>query len=283
MESPLEGRENGAGCLSLPMYDLPELSWAHDALADALLVRLARTKAFMPGTLPTRRERPGNLLGCWRNPMLLLSQTCGYPLVTTLDAQVRVVATPCYSAPGCSGAWMRSALVVREEDPAENLAALRGRATAAINGHDSNSGMNLLRAAAAPFAREGVFFRRVVTTGAHVESLRAVASGAADIAAIDCVTWALLQRVRPDSAAGLRRLEWTQPTPGLPLVTSKAMSDNGIEALREVLDDVLLDPALQPIRDALLIAGFERLERSVYARVSELEQEAAGLSYPVLR
>lgn len=265
------------------MYDLPEVGWAHDALAQALLIRLAGVAAFMPDRLPLRRERPGDLPACWRHPMLLLSQTCGYPLVTSLKAQVRIVATPCYSAPGCSGAWMRSALVVREADPAENLAALRGRAVAAINGHDSNSGMNLLRAAVAPFAREGAFFRGVVVTGAHVESLRALVGGEADIAAIDCVTWALLQRVRPGSIAGLRRLDWTQPTPGLPLVTSNAMPDAGVEALRAALDDVLLDPGLQPVRDALLISGFERLDRAVYARVSEIEREAEALSYPVLR
>ena len=284
-ENPYRDREKRANLrlLSLPMYDLPELAWAHDAFSQGLLAALAASPGVPAGSLPERRTQPADLLAAWRDPSLLLSQSCGYPMVTTLQGQARIVATPCYKAEGCDGAWMRSALVVRTDEPARSLAELRGRATCAINGWDSNSGMNLLRAAVAPLAEGRAFFRDVLVTGAHVASLKSVAGGAADIAAIDCVTWALLSRARPAATAGLRVLEWSLPTPGLPLITSVAMPEAGVSALRAALDTVLADMALQPALQALLIEGFEWLDEAVYQRVAGIEQEAVALSYPVLR
>ncbi len=269
--------------LSLPMYDLPELGWAHDGLCDALLAALSAAPAFAGIGLPDRRERPTALMPCWRDPELLLSQTCGYPLMHELKGAVRLVATPCYDAEGCDGAWMRSALLVRDGIAADGIAGLRGTAVCAMNAADSNSGMNLLRAAVAPWAREGRFFREVVTTGAHVSSIEAVAGGEADLAAIDCVTLALLRQVAPHRLAGLRVLGWTQATPGLPLVTSRESAPAHLAALRLALDRVSRDPLVRPALRALLIDRFEVLDEAAYARVLELEQEAAALSYPVLR
>ncbi|MGG2305100.1 phosphate ABC transporter substrate-binding protein, partial [Salmonella enterica] len=75
-----------------------------------------------PATLT--RDRP--LPAIWTAPDLLLAQTCGYPLTMDLREGVRLVATPLYDAPGCAGAWHRSAIVVRADDPAQALAACRG-------------------------------------------------------------------------------------------------------------------------------------------------------------
>ena len=46
-------------------------------------------------------------------------------------------------------------------------------------------------------ASGGRFFSRVVTSGSHPASVAAVARGEADVAAIDCVTYALLDRYLP--------------------------------------------------------------------------------------
>ena len=47
-----------------------------------------------------------------------------------------------------------------------------------------------------------------------------MSEGRADIAALDAVTWALLQRWEP-WAASLRAVARTAPTPGLPLIAAK--------------------------------------------------------------
>ncbi|HTJ90442.1 MAG TPA: PhnD/SsuA/transferrin family substrate-binding protein [Acidocella sp.] len=84
-----------------------------------------------------------------------------------------------------------------------NLTELRG-GICAINAIDSHSGMNVLRAELASCSPPTPFFAEVRVTGGHAASLAAIQKGEADVAAIDCVTFALLARWRPDAVSGLR-------------------------------------------------------------------------------
>ena len=65
----------------------------------------------------------------WRAPDLLLSQTCGYPLVTALQSDVRVLAVPEFELPGCAGPSYCSAILVPQEG-ARSLEDLRGTVAA---------------------------------------------------------------------------------------------------------------------------------------------------------
>ena len=217
----------------------------------------------------------------WLDQRLLLAQTCGYPLATRLQGQVRVVATPVYSHPGCEGALSGSFLIVRADAAASSIAELRG-GMAAINDWASNTGMNLLRRTVAPHAVDGRFFARVTESGSHRASLDLVAQGKADVAAIDCVTFGNLARFAPEMVAGVRILAETAKTPGLPLITRAAASEDEIAPLRAALDDFAQDPAAAPLRDTLGLMGFAVLAASAYDAVPTLEQEAAALGYPVL-
>ena len=51
--------------------------------------------------LDARREPVADLepLQVWRSPRLLLAQTCGYPLMTLLRGQVRLIGKPRYELP----------------------------------------------------------------------------------------------------------------------------------------------------------------------------------------
>lgn len=260
------------------MYDFPWLRRSTDRLWGAIAAGLRRRGVE---GVPDALDRSRDLRAIWRDPMLLLAQTCGYPLVTELSDTVRVVATPCYAASGCDGAFHRSLVVVRADDPAPNIESLRGR-RAAINGWDSNSGMNLLRALIAPLARDGRFFGKVVVTGAHLASVAAVRDGAADVAAIDCVTHALAARHRPELLEGTRVLAETTATPSLPLVAGRNAPDDEVDALRAALDELTADPASASLRDTLLIERFTVLPDAAYAMVVGLERKAAASGYPTL-
>jgi ABC-type phosphate/phosphonate transport system substrate-binding protein len=259
------------------MYDFPQLTGATDALWSAIAARLTERGV----AAPTALTRGVPLDDLWADPALLLAQTCGYPLVTTLAGRVALVATPCYRADGCDGAWYRSAIVVRASDSASSLADLRGR-RCAVNSVTSNSGMNVLRAAVAPLAQGGKFFGTIVMTGGHAASLRAVAAGDADVAAIDCVTWAHLRQLCPQDTARLRVLDWSAATPGLPLITSRLTDAPTRTSLLGALDDVARDPALAPARSALRLEGFEALTPGAYDTVLTLERAAQAAGYPEL-
>jgi ABC-type phosphate/phosphonate transport system substrate-binding protein len=253
------------------MYDFDTVRWATDALWTAIAERIP------PAPAALTRDRPAETM--WTDPDLLLAQTCGYPLVTALAGKVRVVATPCYDAPGCEGPLNRSAIVVRRDDPAGTLSDLRGR-RAAVNAVTSNSGMNLLRREVADLAGGRPFFGKTLITGSHAASADAAASGEADVAAIDPVTWTQLAAAAPDTFRALRVLAWTRPTPGLPLITAMQTTETRLGDIRRALDGAAADPALADVRTALRLKGFAAPH--AYDAILEIEREAAGLGYPTL-
>ena len=128
----------------------------------------------------------------------------------------------------------------------------------------------------------GRFFAEVRVTGAHAASMAAVADGAADIAAIDCVTWAHLSRLEPTLAARLRVVAETPASPALPLVVPPHVSDAEIAALRAALHAVAADPARRATLDALLIRGFAELPLAAYDAVGALVRQATAAGYPTL-
>ena len=216
------------------------------------------------------------------DPDLVMAQTCGLPLTTTLAGLgLHVLAVPRYTAPGCEGANHRSVVVVRAASAIVTLADARG-GRCAINGWGSNTGMNLLRAAVAPLANRGKFFSEIRVTGAHAASMAAVAGGEADIAAIDCVTWAHLARVQPALASCLRVVAETPALPALPLVAPRHVPAAEIAALRAALHAVAVDPALRPVLDRLLIASFAELPLAAYDVVGDLVARATEAGYPTL-
>jgi len=95
----------------------------------------------------------------------------------------------------------------------------------------------------------------VIDTGSHRASVMAVAAGEAELAAIDAVTWSLLER---DSAEtrDLRILQSTRPTPGLPLITHpREDSDRLFEALKAAIEALSFqDRACLMLKDIVKIS-----------------------------
>ena len=263
---------------ALPMYDFPELREAHDRLWAALARRL---QALHVSAVPRQLTRGLSHREVWAHPGLLFGQACEYPVSKFFRERLRIVATPRYGAPGCADKSYRSAIVVRAEEPAERLEDLRNRRGVA-NEPDSNSGMNLFRAALAPVSSGTSFFQSMQFSGSHRRSMELVATGEADVTAVDCVTLAHLQRLQPHLASQLRVIDWTPTSPCLPFVTSQHTSESTLQALRSALAEVFADRALAPARDTLLLEGVDLSPDTTFGRVKELELEAEHRQYPAL-
>jgi ABC-type phosphate/phosphonate transport system substrate-binding protein len=262
----------------LPMYDFPELRPATDALWQAVAERLRRAGVtdvpdFLSHDL-THHES-------WAQPHLMLGQSCGFPAMTDFADQLRIVAAAIYNAPGCADATHCSFIVVPAASSARELKDLRG-SRFALNAWDSNTGMNLPRLAFAPFAESGRFFSAIVVTGSHAASLASLAEGRADIAAIDCVSHALLLRLRPELGAATRILARTQSGPSLPFVTARGNSEDLDGMLRSALTDALADPALAATREALLLDGIVAASAADYDILVRYRDAARQFAYPVL-
>ena len=266
------------------MYDFPELQDAHDEFWGALAARLAAAGLT---DVPRALTRGAALTQVWGSPRLLFAQGCEYPLAKAFGDRVRVVAHPMYSAAGCDGSRYRSAIVIRIDDLDQGtseggLAGLRGR-RCVVNERDSNSGMNLLRVTIAQVANGEPFFASVAESGSHLRSVEMVASGEADVAAIDCVSFAHFQRLYPSLVAGVRVLSWTASTPSLPYLTAGTASDETLQALRAALAHVFDDNGLAKVRERLLLRGVDLSPKEGFGEVLNIERAAVSSGYPILR
>jgi ABC-type phosphate/phosphonate transport system substrate-binding protein len=248
---------------SLGMYDLDHTRAANDRLWALIRDGLRARGLDAPEAL-TRGEAA--YWPAWEAPDLVLSQTCGYPFRARLHGRVAYVGTPDYGVPGCPAGHYRSVFVARADDPREGLQAFDGAAFA-FNEDLSQSGW----AAPQVHARRlGLRLPPALRTGGHRLSALAVADGRADLAALDAVTWALMQDADP-LARRLRVVGLTAPTPGLPVIAALgANADATFAALADAI------PALDPDdRVTLRLTGLHRLPEAAYLAVPNPPAPAA--------
>ena len=266
---------NGQQTVGLPMYDPPELHSTVDSWWRGI-ARALRDEGI--ADVPDRLERNLSLDALWGAPNLLLTQTCGYPLFGSWARRLQYVATPRYTARGCAAANYCSWIVVAADSSAQDIEDLRGM-RCSISARNSHSGYNALRAMIAPLAENGRFFGSVTVSGGHAESLAQLVNGEIDVAAIDCITYALLQRCRAHVIAATRIIACTRAAPGLPYATRIDASPELVQRLRAGLTRAFADPELSALRDTLLIDGLDVLEPRVYDCMAEMEAEGKRRGY----
>lgn len=220
----------------LPMYDWPEVA----AQVDELWSSIRRELAARGVDAPTELERPEHLEKLWRDPAMLVGQVCALNPVRDGLGEVEPLGTIAYEPPPGlpdpePGVYY-SVLVCRRADvgadPGFRVDRFRG-ARIAANGTDSLSGYWSLGHHVREHLGDGPVFGAASFTGSHRASIVAVASGAADLAAIDVHSWRLALEHEP-AVADLAVLGTTKPTPGVACATAWERS-----AQREVLNDAI--------------------------------------------
>lgn len=193
---------------SLPMYDWPEVQTHTDRYWQGIRAAL--------NAGPTDLTRDvDDMQAHWLDPDLLLSQTCGMPYRTRLLGKVTRIGTPDYGLPGCPPGHYCSVLVAHAQDDRGQLSDF----TSDIFAYNEGGSQSGWAAPMSHAAALGLRFDRLLATGAHRASIRAVAEGRAALASIDAVTWELALRHEP-AALQLKVLARTDPTPGLPYITA---------------------------------------------------------------
>ncbi|MFY0618059.1 phosphate/phosphite/phosphonate ABC transporter substrate-binding protein [Shimia sp.] len=235
---------------TLPMYDRPETAAANDRLWGLF------REAYGDG--PNALSRGGDLWEMWQSDNLLLAQTCGFPYRSRLKDRVTLVGSPDLALEGLPAGYYASVIVAHPRFEGAGLSALSD-ATFAYNEPMSQSGW------AAPwhhFTQQDVRIGDRIQSGAHRKSAQMVAEGKADYAALDIVSWKMMQRY--DAFSGkLVEVARTMPTPALPYITARyqkpAPIRNALHAAIEALS------ALE--RDTLLLQGLVALPQSAYEAV----------------
>lgn len=264
-----------SGPASLPMYDWAEVRWAVDRLWEFLRDELRAGGIEAPQSL----SRDGHFHAPWHDADLLISQTCGFPFTHQFRDRLQLLATPCYSVAGCAGADYSSAIIARRGDGRAILAD-PSRFTAAVNSADSQSGYWALRAFLANHGNGAP--ARLVRSGGHRPSLRMVAAGDADLAAVDAVCIALAGRHEAEAMTRIEIIGWSPPAPGLPFVTSLVRDLQQRMLLVKALRSAVIAPQLEDARQAMFLADVVELPAVAYDRIIELERQAERLPFPAL-
>ncbi len=267
-----------ARLLACGMYAFTEpLRNAWTALLSPLNEIVAQTDdSFLTSALQLRFDTGSDI---YRSTQLFLGHTCGYPYMTRWKQSHRLVCVPEFEIPGCSGTQYSSWFICRSDDQRSSFESFAG-AIAAINEENSNSGMNVLRYQASKHATNGRFFRDVNTSGSHTQSMRAVAAGDADIAAIDTISYHHIVKSDPVLANAVKVMGQSVYTTGLPFITH-----NSERLDRSVLIDALnqcVEQLSDTNREHLKLIRFSEVKEADYDVLIRLETEAIATGYPTL-
>ena len=211
----------------LPMYDWPEVHEANDRLWQIVASECKNRGISAPEDL----NRSVETLQAWRSPNLFLSQTCGLPLVTRLRHQVTVLGSFSYATGDQEGNY--HSVIIAQQDCPDTLNQFNNKKLA-INGYDSYSGYLAMKVLMTARQMPNAFFKTILVTGSHRESIHAVADGKADLAAIDCVSWHLATNFERVSNT-LKIIATAPARPGLPLITAPHASQARVSMLRDAL------------------------------------------------
>ncbi|MDX8451307.1 PhnD/SsuA/transferrin family substrate-binding protein [Mesorhizobium sp. VK9D] len=268
---------------ALPMYDWPEARGEVDAqwarLRDAFRQRgidapeaVARSNRELPAVPGGILDDAGRLIApdpatlpphefdfhqLWLSPALLFGQTCWGPMELGLAQHVQAIAQPNYDGfEGGQGELYSSALVMPADGGPSVASPLDGKAIIptgllrgkrfTFNSADSMSGLIGLTRDLEAIGESLDIFASRSESGGHRSSIVAVAEGRADIAAIDCESWALAQRFEP-AAQGVKVVGWTARRKGLPYITARTTPAPIVAAMREAVAAVEGGASEQPL------------------------------------
>jgi len=260
--------------VSLPMYDWPEVAEQTDCLWQLIANEFKQLDLAVPEQL--NRNEPIERL--WTGGDILFSQTCGWPLVEKLGRSVALLCGPVYDVEGCQSTMYSSRIVSRISDSRAELEDFHG-STVAINGENSQSGFQAMKSSLAERSLSGPFFSKQLVSGAHRESAKMVASGQADICAIDPVSWQLTKRFEPKTIKLLRVIDETPYTPGLPYICSAdILSPSQLLSMQEALLK-LLNNLPKTLAEDLMIGGAESVDYEYFQITSEFDRQATAAGH----
>jgi len=166
-----------------------------------------------------------------------------------------------------------SDVVVHRDSPYRSFADLRG-AVWAYNEPGSQSRYNITRYHLATLGETSGYFRRVLASGAHEESLRLILNRHIDTSAIDSTVLETELRRSPEIEAKVRIVETLGPSPIPPWVVSKSLAPELRESIRAVMLNMHADRAGQAVLDEGCIARFVAIEDSDYDVIREMARRA---------
>lgn len=244
----------------LDMYNWPESRDAFDRLWHDCRDGLRESGFDAPQDLSQDGE---DLAAAAQDGRLILGQVCGITFARANHSQPTYQALGALIGADGDGPRGYYTSVVIAHDAAASIQDLLGKCFA-VNGWTSYSGWYGLRHLL--MSRDlSIDLPRAVISGAHRKSVEMVASGEADWAAIDSISWGMLKRIDPALTASVHVIDQTMAVPGLPLVTSCHTPDDVASFLQQRISRYFDTPQGRSDFTALGITGMEIIDAGAYA------------------
>lgn len=240
----------------LAFYPFDDTRWAWDELWGRV-----HSQAKW---LPKRLQWTDNPQKLWLQDELIISHTCGWPLITRLSEKVRVVGAFRHTTAESASHFYRSVVLGRVDGTPFDFQG----SVAAVNDLESLSGwISLIAAIHGPQETWRGDFK---LSGSHIESVRMLCRGEADVASIDSVTLAHLRRVMPSEINNLFQICTGPISPCLPIITSATTTDTQLQNLRDAFKYATHDETIAGATNALFISGFDPLNLEDYLPLRNL-------------
>jgi phosphonate transport system substrate-binding protein len=251
--------------LKLVSYLAPNWYWFYTAIA-AYLERVLAIETQLIQAVNDPLADPALL-----QDELDLAFICGLPFTRYCQAvpgQLQLLAAPVMRASRYQNRPVYFAdVVVSAVSGLKTFANLAGK-TVCYNDPGSNSGYNLLRYRLLQGDCPEPFFKQAIQSGSHQRSLRWVAEGIADCAAIDSTV--LEQEVQsfPELAQRLQVIESIGPCSMPPLVAARHLDATLISQIQTAL--LLPDAELQIAMQQAGVSHYARVELADYAAIAHI-------------
>ncbi len=165
-----------------------------------------------------------------------------------------------------------SYIIVRKDSPVKNFRELKGK-TFAFTDPLSNTGKTVPTYMLARMEETPeTFFRKHIYTHAHDKSIRAVADGIVDGAAVDSLIWEYAVRKKSEYALKTRILEKSAPNGIPPIVTRKNLDPALKEKIRRIFLEADKDPKGKEILGGMMIDRFVTVRDDLYDSIRDMKR-----------
>ncbi len=170
-----------------------------------------------------------------------------------------------------------SYIIVRKDGPLQKLEDLR-RKTFAFTDPGSNTG-NIVPTYLLARMKEtpDSFFRKYVFTYGHDMSIKAVAEGLVDGAAVDSLVWHYLDKTSPEYTSKTKVILKSPPCGIPPVVVRPGLNSEMKERLKKIFLNIDKDEAGREILKGMMIDRFVLADDAAYDSVRGMRSEIEGI------
>jgi len=203
--------------------------------------------------------------------------TCGLPYVEDHNQYgQRLIAVPLFKG----APVYHSLILAKKNSTAHSLRDFRGKAFG-YSDPRSNSGFLAPSLALKRYVgkKPQEFFKLTMRTGLHENSIRALRTGAVDVAAVDEYVWVEYLKQHPEANQEIKEIERFGPFPFTPIVAGSQVTEETIHRLQGALSKMLTTPKGRDILQAFGLDGFVIKSDTFYNPIREMLRELGGEKY----